>query len=143
MWAHFRQTNQPPERGNIGRKSSPRTQYAQRTIWSAILTLPLYHNPCTAQIGIEALGFFGMVVNPVSIGHFTSLSSSQNGHVTPCGASFALLYGPETVNVFLHFMQVMIFSIRTSLRSYREAIWEPCSCEQRSASFAFPIRVAP
>jgi len=57
-----------------------------------------------------------MVVNPVSIGHFSSFSSPQNGHVTPCDASFALLYGPETVNVFLHFMQVMIFSIRTSLR---------------------------
>jgi hypothetical protein len=49
-------------------------------------------------------------VNPVSIGHFTSLVATQNGHVILCGTSFALLYGPETVNVFLHFMQVMIFS---------------------------------
>jgi hypothetical protein len=46
----------------------------------------------------------------VSIGHFTSLVATQNRHVTLCGTSFALLYGPETVNVFLHFMQVIIFS---------------------------------
>jgi hypothetical protein len=67
-------------------------------------------------LSCQALFFFGIVVNPVSIGHFTTLGSPQNGHVTPCGTSFALLYDPETVNVFLHFMQVMIFSIRTSLR---------------------------
>ena len=58
-------------------------------------------------------------MNPVSIGHFTSLGSPQNGHVTPCGTSFARLNGPETVNVFLHFVQVIIFSIRTLLRDYR------------------------
>jgi hypothetical protein len=54
---------------------------------------------------------FGIVVNAVSIGHFTSFGSPQNGHVTPCGVSFALLNGPETVKVFLHFVQVMIFSM--------------------------------
>jgi hypothetical protein len=59
----------------------------------------------------HALCFFGTVVSPVSIGHFTSLGSPQNGHATPWGISFALLYGPETVNVFLHLVQVMIFSI--------------------------------
>ena len=62
----------------------------------------------------QALFFLGIVVNPVPIGHFTSLASLQNGHVTPCGASFALLNGPETVNVFLHDVQVMIFSIYAS-----------------------------
>jgi hypothetical protein len=69
------------------------------------------------RTAIQALCFFGIVVNPVSIGHFTSLGSPQNGHVTPCGVSFELLNGPETVNVFLHFVQVMIFSIRTSILS--------------------------
>jgi len=65
---------------------------------------------------IQALSFFGIVVNPASIGHFTSLASLQNGQVTPCGVPFALLNGPETVNVFLHFVQVMIFSICASAR---------------------------
>ena len=56
--------------------------------------------------------FLGMVVNhPVSIGHITSLDSPQNGHVTPCGTSFILLCGPETLNVFWHPVQVTIFSI--------------------------------
>jgi hypothetical protein len=63
-------------------------------------------------------------VNPVSIGHFMSLGSPQNGHVTGWGTSFALLYGPETVNVFLHFVQVMIFSIRTSLCGCRRGVLE-------------------
>ncbi len=56
----------------------------------------------------------GVVVNPVSSGHITSLDSPQNGHVTPCGTSFILLYGPETLNVFWHFVQVTIFSIHAS-----------------------------
>ena len=32
--------------------------------------------------------FFGLVVKPVSIGHFTSLGSPQNGHMIFCGTSF-------------------------------------------------------
>jgi hypothetical protein len=59
--------------------------------------------------------FSGIVVNPASIGHTTSLDSPQNGHVTPCGTSFVLLCGPETLNVFWHFVQVTIFSILNSL----------------------------
>jgi hypothetical protein len=49
-------------------------------------------------------------VNPVSMGHITSSDSPQNGHTTACGTSFILLCGPETLNVFLHFVQVTIFS---------------------------------
>jgi hypothetical protein len=71
---------------------------------------------------IQAFCFVGIVVNPVSIGHLMSLGSPQNGHVTPCGVPFALLNGPETVNVFLHFVQVMIFSICASARRTRELL---------------------
>jgi hypothetical protein len=74
------------------------------------------------RTAIQALCFFGIVVNPVSIGHFTSLGSPQNGHVTPCGVSFALLNGPETVNVFLHFVQVMIFSMICSFAAFWHAV---------------------
>src|ERR1700739_1128592 len=80
------------------------------------------HLATLSGLACQALFFFGMVVNPVSIGHFTSLSSPQNGHVTPCATSFALLYGPDTVKVFLHFVQVMIFSIRPSLRGCRRSV---------------------
>jgi hypothetical protein len=59
--------------------------------------------------------FSGIVVNPVSIGHITSLDAPQNGQVKPCDTSFTLLYGPETLNVFWHFVQVTIFSILNSL----------------------------
>jgi hypothetical protein len=76
------------------------------------LELPLIH--------LHALFFFGIVVSLVSIGHFTSLRSSQKGHVTACGTSRALLYGPETVNVFLHLVQVMIFSIAASNSASRD-----------------------
>jgi hypothetical protein len=51
----------------------------------------------------------------VSIGHIISLDSLQNGQVKPCGTSFTLLYGPETLNVFWHLVQVTIFSILNSL----------------------------
>lgn len=51
----------------------------------------------------------------VSIGHITSFDPPQNGHVTPCGISFNLACGPETLNVFWHFVQVTIFSIFNSL----------------------------
>jgi hypothetical protein len=54
-------------------------------------------------------------VNPVSIGHITSLDAPQNGHLPPCGTSFTLLCGPEILNVFRHFVQVTIFSILNSL----------------------------
>lgn len=47
----------------------------------------------------------------VSIGHITSLGSSQCGQVTLCGTFFAELNGPDTLNVFLQCVQVMIFSI--------------------------------
>jgi len=67
----------------------------------------------------HALCFFGIVVNPLSLGHLTSLAPPQNGHVKRCGTSSARLNGPETVNVFLHFMQVRIFSIRSSLKLRR------------------------
>ena len=81
----------------------------------------LLNSTCSAsevvRTAIQVLCLFGIVVNPVSIGHFTSLASPQNGHLAPCGVSLALLNGPETVNVFLHFVQVMIFSIRTSILS--------------------------
>jgi hypothetical protein len=63
------------------------------------------------------LCFGGIVVKPVSIGHITSLCSPQNGQVTPCATCFITLYGPETLNVFLHVVQVMIFSITASLHS--------------------------
>jgi hypothetical protein len=54
-------------------------------------------------------------VNPVSIGHITSLDSPQNGQVIPCGTSFIPLSVPETLNVLWHFVQVTIFSILNSL----------------------------
>jgi len=72
------------------------------------------------RIHLHALFFFGIVVSLVSIGHVTSLRSSQKGHVTACGTSRALLYGPETVNVFLHLVQVMIFSIAARNSASRE-----------------------
>jgi hypothetical protein len=59
--------------------------------------------------------FSGIVVNTVFIGHITSLDPPQNGHATPCGASFTQLVGPETLNVLRHFVQVTIFSILNSL----------------------------
>jgi hypothetical protein len=63
----------------------------------------------------------GIVVNPVSIGHISSLDSPQNGQVTPCGTSFIPLRGPETLNVFRHFVQVTIFSILISLLLFSSA----------------------
>jgi hypothetical protein len=61
------------------------------------------------------------------IGHFTSLGSPQNGHVTPCGTSFALLYAPDTVKVFLQDLdvQVMIFSYAPHNVAKGEAL-PPC-----------------
>ena len=44
-------------------------------------------------------------------GHITSLECSQKGHVIPCGTFCVALYGPESLKVFLHFLQVTIFSI--------------------------------
>jgi hypothetical protein len=42
----------------------------------------LLDSTCSAsevvRTAIQALCFFGIVVNPVSIGHFTSLASPQN-----------------------------------------------------------------
>ena len=87
------------------------------------------------RTAIQTLCFFGIVVNPASIGHFTSLGSPQNGHVTPCGVSFALLNAPETVNVFLHFVQVMIFSMTISAVAFWCRIlmcFLDGSCEERS-----------
>ena len=57
------------------------------------------------------LCLFGIVVSLASFGHFTSLDSPQNGQGTPRCTSPALLYAPETVNVFLHLVHVMIFSM--------------------------------
>jgi hypothetical protein len=82
--------------------------------------------------GVHGALLFGIVVNPVSIGHFTSLVATQNGHVTLCGTSFALLYGPETVNVFLHCMQVMIFSKTFGLENGSE--YTPVSPAPHSTS---------
>ena len=64
---------------------------------------------------------------PSGLATLPRLTSPQNGHVTPRGTSFAVLCGPDTVKVFLHFAQVVIFSIPTSLHGCREALWEPCS----------------
>jgi hypothetical protein len=106
---------------------------------------------CYSRVGIvrtavQALCFFGIVVNPVSIGHFTSLGSPQNGHVTRCGTSFARLNGPETVNVFLHDVQVMIFSIYASPWSVSplglESVGHRCECTRghlRSQLLSFLI----
>jgi len=71
------------------------------------------HSPVFGAAFLGAC-FVGIVVNPVSMGHITSLDSPQNGHVTPCGTPFVVLYGPETLNVFWHFVQVTIFSIFNS-----------------------------
>ena len=90
-----------------GRRGRPQTKHRRK--------------PGFAHHLIAPDGFFGMVVNPTSIGHFTSPVSPQNGHVTSCETSVALLNGPETVKVFRHFVHVMIFSI-SSRHSFSQVL---------------------
>ena len=49
-----------------------------------------------------------------TIGQLTSLDSLQKGQPNPRAICSALLYGPVTVKVRLHFVQVTIFSISAS-----------------------------
>ena len=96
---------------------------------------------------IQAPIFFGIVVNPVSAGHLTSLLPPQNGHVTPCGISFARLYGPDTVKVFRHLVQVMIFStlprLLRALCRIRDDLSGPLFRHNSSWAYSSPFPMLP
>jgi hypothetical protein len=90
VWRHSTQINQPPARGSIGMKLSPRTQYGQRTTCSSISGLSLLRPTCLGGAEDECCALFGCQPLPgfrggsrCFVGNSQALSCCQGFSASP------------------------------------------------------------